>query len=218
VKVDQRLNFVIPIYRSVVVKTTDPLTKKDLEREEEQVVGYVHSVPIRRETFERYFMALSKAYAAMYGQGLSIMAAPRVASYLLKQAAQDIGDWDGEDGVEKGLLGEINRLSSYISAGPGGWESLPLETALSRKMMSDDDVEEATNAVAFFIVNSSMQRRTDLKVTLDGAARLWGAQVSSLSCTEFLASLKTSTGAANTGGTVAPPPMPPKAAESQIPH
>lgn len=195
-KLDQRLNFVIPIYSTVLTKDD-----KGAEQEIEQVVGYVHSVPILNETFERYFLTISKTFAAIYGEGLGYMAAPRVTSILLKRAAQSINDWEGPEGVESGLIGEISRLSSYLSPGPSGWVSVPLETAIARKSLSDDDVAEVTNAVAFFIVNSAMQRRTDLKVTLAGAARLWGARVTSLSCTEFLASLKTPTTPASTGET-----------------
>jgi hypothetical protein len=214
VRLDQKLNFIIPIYNAVTVK--DDVGQ---DQEVEQVVGYIHSTPILNETFERYFLTISKTFAAIYGEGLGYMAAPRVTSILLKRAAQSISDWDGPDGVQQGLLGEINRLSNYVSAGPGGWSAIPLETAIVRKMLSDDDVAEVTNAVAFFIVNSAMQRRTDLRVTLAGAARLWDARVSSSSCTEFVASLKTSTAAESTGATQpAVAEKPPAREELQIPH
>ena len=197
-RLDQKLNFVVPIYRTVTRKDAD-----GVEHEVDEAVAYVHSTPILRETFDRYCMTLAKTFASIYSDGLGFVAGPRVAMNILQEKATDLNDWDGDDGVKNGLLGEINRLTSYIAPGKDGWEAVPLEVALQRKALSDDDVAEVTNAVAFFIVNSAMLRRMDLKTALDGAAKLWGARVTFSGCTEFIASLPKSTVAESTGATAA---------------
>ena len=66
---------------------------------------FVHSTPISFEVFEKYFLVISKTFSEIYSQGLSHVAAPRVASLLLKKCAKDLGELES---VEKGLINEIN--------------------------------------------------------------------------------------------------------------
>jgi len=183
-KIDAKLNLVIPILD-----------------DEEKPIAYVHSMPIARETFERYFIVISKAFSAIYGEGLSFVAGPRVAALILRKIAEEIGEWEGIEGVKDGLLGEVRRLSSFIGPASNGWEPIPLEEAVRKGLISSDDLAEVENAIAFFIVASAMHKRNALKATLDGAAKLWGARVTSLNSTEFGAFLKTSTADENTGAT-----------------
>ena len=68
---------------------------------------YLHSVPISREVWESYFLVLAKTYAEIMKQGLTVIAGPPVARLLLKVVAQQIGAWEGENGVERGLLPEL---------------------------------------------------------------------------------------------------------------
>ena len=75
-KIDKKLNLVIPI-------ETDDGTL------------YVHSMPIRREIFDTYFLVLSKTFAAIHGEGLGEIAGPRVAALILKKIAMDTGMWEG---------------------------------------------------------------------------------------------------------------------------
>ena len=86
-----------------------------------------------------------------------------------------------------------------LSASGGNYETVTLQEAIDRRLMSDADVSEVENAITFFIVYSAIQRRKDLAETLDGLAELWGARTSSLNSTEYAASLRTSTPAASTG-------------------
>ena len=172
-QIDKRLNLVVPVYQ------------------DGDKVLYVHSAPIRRETFERYFFVISKAFATIYQKGLGAMAGPRIAAMLLKKIAQEDGEWEGPLGVERGLFAEIHRLSNVIAPGDKGWEQIPFEEALRLKLIDDDDASEIENAICFFILASAMHRKTELTGVLEAVKGLWGAQTTSFNSTEYIASLPT---------------------------
>lgn len=197
-KLDSKLNLVVPILD-----------------DEERPVAYVHAAPISREVFESFFVILSKTFSAIYGEGLGEIAGPRVALMVMKKIATDAGMWEE---VQGGLVAEMRRLANFVGPGPNGWEAIPLEDALRRKLISEDDAAEVENAVAFFTVNYAMLKKSTAKQVLAGAAKLWGARLESSNSTEFAAFLTTST-----AGATSPPPVeaqapPPAATGSQIPH
>jgi len=188
-KIDKKLNLVIPI-------ETDDGTL------------YVHSMPIRREIFDTYFLVLSKTFAAIHGEGLGEIAGPRVAALILKKIAMDTGMWEGEMGVQRGLINEIHRQTNVLVLGDKGWQTVPYDEAISKQLISADDAVEVENAITFFIVSSAMHRRAMVKKMVEGAAVLWGGQISSLNCTEFASSLPTSTETVNSGETAKPLSVP----------
>jgi hypothetical protein len=189
VKIDRRLNLVVSVERD-----DGPL--------------YVHSAPIGQETFEKYFLVISKAFSAIYAEGLNVYSGPRVAMMILKQIAMDSASWDGVEGVENGLLAEITRLSNVIAPTDKGWTSVPLHDALEREVLAPDEVSEVMNAICFFIVASAMHRRKELEPVLRGLSRLWGAQLTSSNATEFMSSLPTSTSEDNSGVRAPPSSIP----------
>lgn len=172
-KIDSKLNFVIPV-------------------ESGGETSYVHAEPIKRDTFERYFEIISKTFTAIYAGGLGIMSAPRVAAMMMKKIAKEDGVWEGPEGVSRGLFAEMRRLTNVVVLGPKGWASIPFEEAIANKKFSDDDYSEVENAVAFFTVASSMHKQKEAKTILTSAGDLWSAQVTPLNVTEYAASLPTS--------------------------
>jgi hypothetical protein len=169
----EKLHLVIPVYAA----------------DGETVTAYVHSAPISREVFEAHFMLLAKTFAAIHASGLGIVAGPRVASLLLSRTAEEQRDELGA----LALMNEIRRLTNVSLRTPQGWDALPFQHVADQGMLDAEDLAEVTNAIVFFIVTSSMQRKTDRKMMMDGAARLWGAQTSSLDFTAFVASQRIST-------------------------
>lgn len=190
-KIDRRLNLVIPLYH-----------------DEDKVYAYIHATPINREVFEKYHLVIARTLASITANGLGYIAGPRVAAMQLKAQAIATGSWEGTDGVQ-GLMAEIRRLSNVLAPTGHGWDMIPLEDAVSQNFLDADDVSEVENALAFFTVASWMYPRPALKDILEGAAKLWGAQIESLGCTDFMNSLTTSKPAASTGE---------KAIVSSIPH
>ena len=186
--IDRKLNLVVPIYGAP--KTVkDPATGE--EKVVDNVVAYVHAAPISPEVFDKYFMTIGKTFAAIYGGGLGLFAGPRLAGKLLKKIAVEAGEWEGEGGVERGLIAEIRRLANVIVPGPKGWETVPFDGAAARGQISAEDAAEVENSLAFFTVACSMHRRNEVEGVLAIVSEIWGAQTSSLNCTAFAASLTT---------------------------
>jgi hypothetical protein len=190
VKLDDKLNIIIPIYGS----------------DEETIIAYVHATPVSREVFEAHFMLISRTFSAVFAGGLGHVSGPRVASLVMRDIARRDGDEDGATA----FMNEVRRLSSVLVRDKDGWTTMLLHEAIDKKRIGTDDVADVENALVFFIVVSAMHRRQMRRVLLDGAAGLWGAQISSSSCTELAASLRTSTATAAIGVT--------KARASSVPH
>ncbi len=186
VKIDKKINLVIPIER-------------DVEEGQLPKTIYIHSTPIGREVFENYFLVISKTFAAIYSEGLNIIAGPRIAALMLKKIATDLGEWDGDDGVAKGLMGEIHRLSNVIVKAESGWETLPLESAASRGLLDEEELLEAEGQIVFFICNLAMHRKSVGISVMESAAGVWGSEISLLNSTAFARSLPILTEIVNTG-------------------
>lgn len=180
---------------------------------------YVHSEPLRLETFKTYHLVLSKTFATLMGEKLSVTAGPGVAALVLEEVAKTTNRapgvtwWEGVDGVENGLLAEMRRLCNVVAPGPdgAGWAASPLQVALDRTppVLDEEELLEVMNQVTFFTVISSAAPRKDRPAMIRGAAYLFDGQTVSLNCMEYAASLRTSTPGENTGGRVA---------ASSIPH
>lgn len=189
--IDEKLNYVVPI-------------------DTEAGTVYVHSTPISREVFERNFLLVSKTFARLYNEQLGATAAPRVAKMMCRQVAIEMNGTE-PDGTPldagpgtnsfNSLMMEIRRLSNVVAQGSSGWETYPLQEAVDRKSMSESDLSEVENVLVFFTLASAMHRKSVLRDILDGAAKLWDAQITSSNSTDFAASLRTSTAAATSGKT-----------------
>ena len=169
-------------------------TKLNIVVEVETSAGsmFVHSTPLSNDVFEKYFLVISKTFAALIGQGLSFVSGPRVAALMLKKVAKDMGEWDGADGAQNGLMAEIRRLSNVMLPSPAGWQMVPYHTAIEREMMDSQDVNEVDGIICFFICAAAMTRRKEIGPVLD-MMRVWGARSTSLDCMAFRASLPIST-------------------------
>ena len=179
-KIDRKLNLVVPVYDDEGDKTY-----------------YVHAMPLSREVFEQHFKLLAKTFNALYAQGLGI-AGPRVAALTLKSVAKEDGD-----GTGAALLAEMHRLANVlVPKGSGGYEMVPWEEALAKNFFSEDDAAEVENALTFFIVASCMHKKREMPGVMDVLNGNWGADTSPLPPMEYASSLRTSTATATTGESV----------------
>jgi hypothetical protein len=168
-------------------------------------VVYVHASPIGREVFEKFWLPLSKTFSAIYGEGLGIIAGPRIAALMLRKVSIESGLWDGPVGVERGLIAEIHRLANVAAPGANGasgWQIYPYADALSAGMIDADDAAEIEGVLVFFTLVWRLHRQSDRRAILDGAVRLWGASMSSQSLSAFVGSLPSLTETGSTGGTL----------------
>jgi hypothetical protein len=191
-KIDKRLNLVVPI-------------------QDDGATLYVHSMPIGREVFERYWPVISRTLN--YAVGTAGGTAPRIASLALKDVAEEMGLWEdkkGPDGtvtkpgVKSGLLNEIRRLTNVVVYQDGaGWQTVPLDVAVQQGKFDADEQREVESAIVFFTLVSWGMAKADLKSIGETGFGIANAQASSLNCTEWASSLPTSTGTGSSGRKVA---------------
>jgi hypothetical protein len=180
---NRKLNIVIPI-------------------EHDSGLIYVHSTPISREVFERYFMVIAKTYGRLMVDGLA-QTSPRIAMMALRETAQADGKWSGAGGVELGLVAEIRRLTNVLlPAAAGGWETLPWHDAVREKRLDEEEIAEVENLLAFFTLSAAMRRRKENEEMMQAMAEAFNLQITSSTSTEFASSLPTLTATASTGATV----------------
>lgn len=150
-------------------------------------VHYVYSQPLPSAVFKAYWLVFSKTFAQVYSEGLHLLAGPRIAAHAMRDIAGKLGL--GEE-IELGVFGEIKRLSYLVFPQEGkGWTQIMLDDAVRANLISAEDYEEVENILAFFTVTSAMHRERERRVILEGAAKLWDAQITSSGCSEFIASL-----------------------------
>lgn len=161
---------------------------------------YVHSTPVSRETFERYYRPMARAFAMINMIG-AIVAGPKTVVPALRDVASELGVWDGQAGVERGLLAEIRRLTNVVMPADSAWRAVPFQEVIDRKLLCDDDLVEAEGAVVFFMLASATQGRAAMETILNGMTSLWGARSTSSNSTEYARSLPISTATGSSGGT-----------------
>ena len=144
-------------------------------------------------------MVLGKAFSLLYSEGMGDVSGPRFAALMLRKCAKDMGI---EEDVEKGLFNEIRRLTNVIIQTPDGWDTITYASCLEKKMLSDDDITEVEGAICFFILASSVHRRSVRELFMKVPLQIWGAEITYSNVTAYRTSLQTST----TEGTSPPAP------------
>jgi hypothetical protein len=157
---------------------------------------HIHSVPISRQVFEDNFLPISRAFTAVYTNGLGPVTGPRVAALLLKQEAEALGVWPR---TQQSLMAEIYRLTNVVAAGERGWEQMPFDVAKKRGILEEDTAAEVENCIVYFTCASSIHLKQEMAVALEGLSTLWGAQTILSNVTEYMNSLPTLTQEETTG-------------------
>jgi hypothetical protein len=157
---------------------------------------HVHSSPIGREVFEDNFLVISRAFTAVYTNGLGPVTGPRVAALLLRQEARTLGVWER---TQQSLMAEIYRLTNVIASGDKGLETMPFDVAKKRGILTDDEAAEVENCIVYFICASSIHLREEMAVAMQGLSTLWNAQTTLSNVTEYMRSLPISTVEENIG-------------------
>ena len=173
-KIDKHLNLVIPL-----------VNEHDVE------IAYVHSTPIPRMVFEQYYLILAKVFATLYSENVGYLGGPRIADMLLRDEAKEMKIWDTPNGVQRGLMAHIYRLTNVICVAPeGGWQTLPYEIAKKENHVSEEDAAEVESAIVFFIVGYAMHRRDKHQHLVFTPLKMLDASTTSLDVTMYKNSLK----------------------------
>ncbi len=87
----------------------------------------------------------------------------------------------------------IRRLTNIcLPKEGGGWELLPYETVLTRRLLDEESIDHLENMITFFILVSAIQDRREVKPTLENTSTIWPLRSESSSATEFMTSLQKS--------------------------
>ena len=180
-KIDRKLNIVIPV-----------------ETESKGLI-YVHSTPISRDVFEQFYLELGKVFSQCFdaiNQAHLALTAPQLAYPALKTMTIKAGNWEE---VKKGLINEIVRLTNVLVIGEKGWESIPLDLAIKREILDEDEESEVLSALTFFTAICRVAPK-DLRMSfleMAGSLRSW--ELTSLDSTEYLNGLTIPVKAVTTG-------------------
>ncbi|WP_096975846.1 hypothetical protein [Escherichia coli] len=162
--------------------------------------GWIHATPISKEVFKEHFFILSKTFSAIFSEGLGVVAGPRIACLMLERISSDMNIWDGEKGVRNTLVNEIIRLANLVYPVEGkGYDTIPLDMALERGIVEFDDV---AGELVFFTCVSSINTPEQTEQMMLAVSGMWNSRTSSLSLTEWIASLPTLKPVASSGATV----------------
>lgn len=178
IRINKQLNLVIPI-------------------ELDAGITYIYSSPLRREVFEKYFLVISKTFTAIYNEGLHVLGGPRVAYLMLKSIASDLQQWEGDFGVENGIINEIKRTSSVLlPSEKSGFSTIILDDAIKNDLLNEDEISEILGYIVFFICISALQKKQEVAPVLETMGNFWGTQTTLLNVLEFKSSLQKSNEAA----------------------
>lgn len=189
-RLDKRLNLIIPIDRDDGTRV------------------HIYHTPISREIYSQYFRILNMTGTQIYADDLSFFGGPESAYLMLKEIAENTARpngggnwWEGETGIEKGLIEELWRKTQVLVLGASGWELLPYDMCIARdakggwqsEILSEDEAAEVSGSVVFFTFSTFMRNNPVVSRGLIAAAALLEWQLSSLGLTEYRTSLQTLT-------------------------
>lgn len=174
-----------------------------------------HHAPISREVFEANYRILAATKSALSSKGVyyQMDSGPRIASLTLKDEAlkdaEERGDVDDkgipQDG-SKALRAEIKRLTTILCPTSSGYETLPVDAAISGGYIDQDDWREAESSIVFFTCLLSLASKANREKVANATASLLGGSITSCSPSEYSSSLPAST-----------PEKPSQAAASVVP-
>ncbi|HGG6426263.1 TPA: hypothetical protein ACJG67_002777 [Salmonella enterica subsp. enterica serovar Kottbus] len=185
--------------------------------------AWIHATPISKEVFKEHFFILSKTFSAIFSEGLGVVAGPRIAFLMLERISRDSNAWEGDKGVRNTLVNEVIRLANLVYPVEGkGYDTIPLDMALERELV---DLDEVAGELIFFTCVSLINTPEQAQDTMEMVNGIWSTQCSSLSLTDWIASLPTLKPAASSGATVSTSsakssttqPEPDSATSGQIP-
>ena len=163
---------------------------------------WAYHTPIDARIFEANYRVIAAAQLEIADKGI---VGQRIATYALRDAArQDALDHGQDPALPSPLLADIKRLTLVLAPGPTGYDLLPIDAALARGVIDQDDWTEAESALVFFTCAYTMVPRMARERVANAYASVMRGSITSLPPMEYAASLPTSTSAE----TSAPPPEP----------
>lgn len=164
---------------------------------------HAYHTPISREVYEAHYrvLAATKAYLASNGVNFQFGTGPRIATLTLRDEgrrnAMQRGNVDKNgkpiEADTDAFLLEIRRLTTILAPGPNGYETLPIDTAIQRGLIDEEDWRETESFLVFFTLQYALALKSEKTETAKAMASLVKAVITSSSPMDFLNSLRTST-------------------------
>lgn len=156
-------------------------------------VLWIHSIPVSKDVYKRFFLILAKAFSVMHAESVNSIVGPRIATYLLEDVAEKAGQLET---VRNGFIAEIRRITTVCALTDQGWQQFPIDIAEKRKMIDEEVSQEAISAAIFFTLNWHGMPKNYREPMIAATAGMHEWQVLRSSLMEFLNSLPTSMQAA----------------------
>lgn len=148
----------------------------------------VYHTPIRREVFEANYRIISATFSALMSPAARA-GAMRIATLRLRDEgerdARERGFDPQSDGGASALLGEIKRLSLVLVPEGEKWEMVPVDVAIEKGFIDDDDWRDAESALVFFTCLFNMVTKHEKARMVEAAASMMNASITSLAPLEF---------------------------------
>lgn len=149
---------------------------------------------IARTVYEANYAVLHATLAAMSKRGVHYLRAsgPSIANLVLKDEGKREATERGEQDTTPALLGEIKRLTNVLVPGAGGYELLPVDTAISQNKLDAEDWSELEAQIVFFTCLVQTAKKSDRVMVAASAASVMDGSTTSLVPMEYAASLQKS--------------------------
>ena len=172
---------------------------------------WAHHTPISAEVFRANYRIIAAANASIWSGGLKY--ASTSGARIANLALLDMGKTDAEDrggeNAAPALLAEIRRLTHVLAPGANGFEMLPVDVAIARNVIDQEDWSEAEGAITFFSLGFAMSKRAGRKSFCDLIALVIAGSTTSLAPLAYAASsLQSTPDAASTALPSSPSSLP----------
>jgi hypothetical protein len=160
-------------------------------------------VPVDRAIYEAHYAVINATKAALSRKGIHYQmgSGPRIANLVLKdEGLKDAAERNSLDAKSNpvddrtpALLAEIKRLTTILAPGAGGYESLPVDVAISQGKMDAEDWSELESQICFFTCHVMPAKKSNRASIAAATASVLNGSIEQSPNTAFAAFSQTST-------------------------
>jgi hypothetical protein len=162
-----------------------------------------YHIPVDRSIYELHYAVINATKAALSRKGIHYQmgSGPRIANLVLKDeglkdaAERNSFDPKGNPVDERtpALLEEIKRLTTVLVPSASGYETLPVDVAVSQGKMDAEDWSELEASIVFFTCHVMPAKKANRASIAAATASVLNGLIASSATTAFAASSPTST-------------------------
>lgn len=157
---------------------------------------WAYHTPISTVVFQANYRIIAATQHELFKKGVAYAATlgPRLATLtLMDMARADAEERGVSEEMGTAFRADLKRLTTLLAPSPEGFNSVPVDVAISRGIITAEDWEEGESALVFFTSAFMTAPRVRRARVAEASALVLGGSITSLAPTEFAASLPTST-------------------------